>query len=248
MPLRQGMSESVCADDLRIAALTPFTTLDFPGRLSAVVFVRGCPWKCVYCHNCWMQSRQPHPSDIPFQKVVDLLDRRQGLLDAVVFSGGEPCLDPALRQAMLEVKRRGMMVALHTAGIYPQHLAGVIDLIDWVGLDVKAPPTQPEVYARVVGAPHAAQAVIESFDLIAKSGVAYEVRTTAHPDFLTNEQIREIGTWLAERGTEHFALQIYRRPPGQTQDVLDNVDALYPSERTLAALRAQFKHFQLRRA
>ena len=91
----QSNAGAVPASHLRVAAVTPFTSIDYPGKLSAVVFVRGCPWRCVYCHNPWMQSRTPQPGDESWERVEKLLARRKGLLDAVVFSGGEPCVDPA---------------------------------------------------------------------------------------------------------------------------------------------------------
>lgn len=235
------------AHGLRIAAVTPFTTLDFPGRLSAVVFVRGCPWRCVYCHNAWMQSRQPGPADVPFSEVLNLLERRQGLLDAVVFSGGEPCLDPALRSAMLEVKSRGMLVALHTGGAYPERLAEVIDLVDWIGLDVKAPPTRMKLYDTVVGANRAAEHFIRSFEVIRSSGVDFEARTTAHPELLDDAALLEIARWLSARGTRSFALQIYRKPPGAAAASLPNVAADYPAASTLDELKALFETFVLRR-
>ena len=100
---------------LRVAAITPFTTIDFPGRLSAVVFVQGCPWRCVYCHNDWMQSRA-HAPESSWDEVMKLLSRRKGLLDGVVFSGGEPTVDHALPEAMRTVKSMGFEVGLHTGG------------------------------------------------------------------------------------------------------------------------------------
>ena len=232
---------------LRIAAVTPFTTLDFPGRLSAVVFVRGCPWKCAYCHNAWMQSREPDAADASFDEVLRLLERRRGLLDAVVFSGGEPCLDPALRSAMLEVKSRGMLVALHTGGAYPARLAEVIDLVDWVGLDVKAPPSRPALFDSVAGAVRAADHFLKSFEVIRASGVDFEARTTAHPDLLDDAALLEIARWLSERGTRSFALQIYRKPPGECASALSNVPADYPAAAALSEIKALFDNFVVRR-
>ena len=93
------------ASELKLAGLTPFTTIDFPGRLSAVAFVQGCPWRCVYCQNSWMQQRSFDPGleHSSWEELESLLKRRHGLLDGVVFSGGEPCLDPALPAAFATV-------------------------------------------------------------------------------------------------------------------------------------------------
>ena len=102
------------ASELKLAGLTPFTTIDFPGRLSAVAFVQGCPWRCVYCQNSWMQQRSFDPGleHSSWEELESLLKRRHGLLDGVVFSGGEPCLDPALPAAVRAVKEMGYELSL----------------------------------------------------------------------------------------------------------------------------------------
>lgn len=130
---------------LKVAGITPFTSIDFPGKLAAVAFLQGCPWQCIYCQNPWMQSRAfaPDLEHSSWEELEKLLSRRKGLLDGVVFSGGEPLTDPALKSAIEEVKSLGMAVGLHTSGSYPRHLKEVIGLVDWVGLDVKAPPETP---------------------------------------------------------------------------------------------------------
>ena len=126
------------ATDLKIAGITPYASIDYPGKFSAVVFVQGCPWRCRYCHNPHMQPREFNPDYVhsSWQELMTLLERRKGLLDAVVFSGGEPTLDPALEDAMQKVKAMGYLVGLHTSGCYPTHLEPLLKWVDWVGLDV----------------------------------------------------------------------------------------------------------------
>ena len=116
------------AEALRIAAITPFTTIDYPGKLSAVAFVQGCPWRCIYCQNPWMQPKDfdPSLSHESWHRLEELLKRRRGLLDAVVFSGGEPTVDSALPDAVARVKAMGFKVGLHTGGIIPARLARVL--------------------------------------------------------------------------------------------------------------------------
>ena len=239
----------VSADQLRLAAITPFTTIDFPGKLSAVAFVQGCPWRCVYCHNAWMQPRAfdstlEHES---WASLEALLKRRKGLLDGVVFSGGEPCCDPALPAAIRAVKSMGFLVGLHTGGAYPAHLKAVLPDIDWVGLDVKAPPTDAALYECVVGKPKAAEAFLESFALIQASGVRYECRTTAHPSYLPEEKLLELAQWLKAESVEHFALQIYRKPPGAFIALLPAVLESYPGDKARAALKSAVAHYVERR-
>ncbi|WP_295886335.1 anaerobic ribonucleoside-triphosphate reductase activating protein, partial [uncultured Thiohalocapsa sp.] len=103
------------ADQLRLGGLTPLTSLDYPGELAAVVYCRGCPWRCPYCHNADLQDAHG-PSEPTWPEVLDFLARRRGLLDAVVFSGGEPTAQRALGAAMAEVRAMGFKVGLHTGG------------------------------------------------------------------------------------------------------------------------------------
>ncbi len=236
------------AEHLRIAAITPFTTIDYPGKLAAVAFVQGCPWKCLYCHNPWMQSREYavglEHSD--WGALTELIQRRKGLLDAVVFSGGEPCLDPALASAVRWVKQQGMLVGIHTSGAYPSHLADVIDQVDWIGLDVKGPPEDVKLFDRITGRSGSVNHFLESFRIIRRCGIEFEARTTAHPDFLSEEKIFEIAQWLVGQGVQTFALQIFRPAPGVDMS-LERVDASYPSPDLIAELGQMFKSFTLRR-
>src|SRR2546425_1022480 len=79
----------------KVGGVTPFSATDYPGKLAAVIFIQGCPWRCGYCHNPHLQLRTG-ASLLRWPQVIDLLQRRVGLIDAVVFSGGEPTTDPAL--------------------------------------------------------------------------------------------------------------------------------------------------------
>jgi pyruvate formate lyase activating enzyme len=242
-------SGEIPASQLRVAGITPFTSIDFPGKLSAVVFVQGCPWKCLYCQNPWMQSREftPGLEHGSWEEVTALLKRRHGLLDAVVFSGGEPCIDPALPAAVRAVKEMGFMVGLHTGGSYPRRLAEIIGMIDWVGLDVKAAPGEEQDWHRIVGVRGAESLWEESFGIIRRAGTPLECRTTVHPDYMSEESIRRIARFLREKGVDTYALQLYRNPPGLLMKKFPAIGADYPSKGLLADLKAAFPHFVLRR-
>ncbi len=245
-----GADFSLPADRLKVAAITPFTTIDFPGKLAAVVFVQGCPWKCGYCQNDWMQSRE-FPADLAHESwgaAAELLARRRGLLDAVVFSGGEPAMDPALPAAVRAVKEAfGMLAGLHTGGAYPRRVRDVLPMTDWVGLDVKAPPEDAELFDRMTGRQGSSLAWRETFEAVAASGVAYECRTTAHPSMLSPEDLLATARWLAARGVENYALQIYRRPPGALFAALPAVGSDYPGDAVEAEMMRLFPRFTLRR-
>ena len=164
---------------LEVGGLVPFTTIDFPGRLAAVVFCQGCPWRCTYCHNQHLQPRRSCApgSRLLWPRVLDWLASRQGLIDGVVFSGGEPLLQRSLPQALAAVRDMGFATALHTAGIYPQRLAAVLPLVDWVGFDVKAPF---DAYAPIVGS-NSGHAAREALKLLLASNVDYDIRCTVPP-------------------------------------------------------------------
>lgn len=162
---------------LKIGGLTPCTAIDYPGELAAVIFCQGCPWRCNYCHN-------PHLLEpgmagrVGWDEVARFLKRRRGLLDAVVFSGGEPTMQWGLADAILAVKRMGFKAGLHTAGPYPERLSECLPLLDWVGMDIKAPFGE---YERITGVPDSGAAVRMSAEALHASGVRHQFRTTLNP-------------------------------------------------------------------
>ena len=197
------------ASGLRIAGLTPYSSIDYPGCLSAVVWIQGCPWRCSYCHNPHLQSRTA-PPQLHWDEVLAFLKKRVGLLDAVVFSGGEATTDRHLGAAMAEAKALGYKIGLHTAGCYPERLAEVLPLLDWVALDIKAAPPQ---LPALTGAPGSVRETARALQLVQQSGVAYELRTTWHPRWLPEPALLMLADWLASHGVQRWVLQA-GRPPG----------------------------------
>ncbi len=184
----------------------PFTSTDYPDALAAVIFCQGCPWRCAYCHNPHLIAGQGD-DERDFGGIVKWLASRQGLLDAVVFSGGEPTAQAAIGAAIEEVSALGFSVGLHTSGAYPRRLADVLPHVGWVGIDVK---TYGDEYASVTGVAGSAHAALASLDLVCRSGVAYEVRTTIHPDITPPEAMERLARELAERGVIRWILQPFR--------------------------------------
>ena len=123
---------------MRVGGFVPFTSTDYPGALAAVVFCQGCPWRCGYCHNPHLVPARGE-GERGFDGILEWLENRRGLLDAVVFSGGEPTAQAALDEAMDAVRARGFKIGLHTGGAYPRRLAALFRHVDWIGFDVKAP-------------------------------------------------------------------------------------------------------------
>ncbi len=211
------------AVEFAIAGWSRLSTVDWPGKLAAVLFAQGCPWRCVYCHNADILDPRT-PGRVPWQEVADFLRRRRGLLDAVVFSGGEPTRQACLAACMEQVRDLGFAVGMHTGGAYPKRLGQLLDaeLVDWVGLDIKALPGD---YQQVVGVPNAGERAWESLDLLLAHTAHhphfdYEVRLTTYPTFPGVEEA--VARALHTRGVQHFVLQRARgRSPlsGQNFDL-----------------------------
>jgi pyruvate formate lyase activating enzyme len=224
---------------LRVGGLTPLSTTDWPGMLAAVVFCQGCPWRCRYCHNPGLIPARGDNA-IPRGDVLDLLRRRRGLLDGVVFSGGEPTLQAGLPDAMREVRALGFGVGLHTGGMYPDKLEAVLPLVDWVGLDVKAPFAD---YARITGVAGSGGRAVAGLQRILGSGVAHEVRTTVHPALLADAEVAGLARDLAARGVKRYVIQAFRSQ-GCTDEALRRSAVrerpLHDAADELAALFAEF--------
>lgn len=229
---------------LKVGGLTSFSATDYPGKLATVVFVQGCPWRCGYCHNPHLQPRKVD-ANVAWPAVMALLRRRVGLVDAVVFSGGEPATDPALGRAIAEVRALGFGVGLHTAGVYPRRLAALLPLLDWVGLDVKAPF---ERYEAITGVPGSGNQARQCAELILASGVDYECRTTIHPALHAPAEVEQLASSLAAMGVRNYALQVFRAE-GCADSELGGVSTHgYPGEQLAYRIGAKFERFTLRRA
>ncbi len=220
-----------------VAGLVPFTTIDYPGCLAAVVFFKGCPLKCPFCHNPNLQENDGK-GEMKWADVLSFLSKRQGKLDAVVLSGGEPLMQPDIVDLARQVKELGFKVGIHTSGVYPEKLRQMVTYIDWVGLDIKAPWDK---YDNVCGRSQMADKVKESLSFLLEQGIAFETRTTCDPDCLVPEDVWAIAKELKADGVKTYALQHYRtfkgdkHPPEQSainqffqEDILVKIKALYP--------------------
>ncbi len=226
---------------LRIGGLTPLTTIDFPGHLAAVVFCQGCAWRCPYCHNPHLLPVNCDGTDWPMLQAF--LEPRRGLLDGVVFSGGEPLFQSGLADAMEGVKSMGFKVALHTAGTHPDRLRRLLPLLDWVGLDIK---TSLEHYPQLTGITGSGVKAQESLALLLESGISHEIRTTVDPHLFSRKTLLELAEELADFGVIHYVLQLCRP--------VENVDQLVHLENTtflldtalLERLEGLFSSFMVR--
>lgn len=201
--------------------------IDYPDHIATVLFTGGCNFRCPMCHNADLVARPGELPTLPEEKMWDFLERRAGLVDGVVITGGEPTLQTDLLPFLRRVRERGLDVKLDTNGYRPDVLAALLDagLVDYVALDVKAPP---EKYPLLAGLDDLDVTRLErSIELLRDSGLAYEFRTTVVPGLLVEEDVEEIARWIA--GAERYVLQQFR-PLGTLDPDLEMVHP-YPSER-----------------
>lgn len=219
---------------LLIGGFTPFSTVDYPGHTAAVIFTQGCPWRCPYCHNPSLQSLEA-PSGAPaWEDVVRFLESRRGLLDAVVFSGGEPTAQgTGLHWAVSQIHYLGFKVGLHTAGTFSSSFGKALPFLSWVGLDIKAPS---HAYQRVTRAPSPWASASRALGLLEGSGVPFEVRTTYHPAILAEHELLGLAQELAIGGPLDWVIQRFQ--PNSADPELNASGPAVVSDELLERLRA----------
>lgn len=193
---------------LPVAGVIPFSTCDWPGKLTITAFVQGCPLRCRYCHNPALQPLSGSGGDQGFEEVLDLLLARRGLIDALVISGGEPLAVPGLAGAIRRTHAAGFPVGLHTSGYSPARLRRLLadpdTRPDWIGLDVKGLPGDLPAVAGVT--PAVAHRMWQSLDIAADTahahGMGLQLRTTSWPGSAVEGHLPELKAAARARGCE----------------------------------------------
>lgn len=191
--------------EIQIGGLVSFTTIDYPGKLACVIFLRGCPIRCAYCSN-------PHLIEVGDgeydpEKVFDWLRERVGKLEAVVFSGGEALMQgSSVIDYIKRVRDLGFKIGLHTNGFFPELLEQAVNVVDWVGLDYKA---TSDKYKLLVGNDVAFERMSKSLGVWLNTGKDLEVRITCDPRFITKDDLLEIVNDCAGRRVKNIAIQKY---------------------------------------
>ena len=191
---------------MRIAGMQKLTLLDYPGHTAATLFTPGCNYRCPFCHNGELVTPSGPlalASEPGFafstEDVLAFLRKRQGLLDGVCVSGGEPLLQPDLARFCEELRTLGYAVKIDTNGTQPRHLRELLDadLIDYVAMDVKNAPAR---YAETAGLPDAhLEEVRSSIALLAERAPAFEFRTTVVRELHTQQDLCDLSQWLARQ-------------------------------------------------
>jgi pyruvate formate lyase activating enzyme len=186
---------------MKIGGLQPVTASDFPGRMAAIIFTQGCNFRCPFCHNSTLLSRDSD-SLVPTDTVFSFLQRRQNLLGGVVISGGEPCLQEDLADFCAEIKKMGFALKVDTNGSRPEVLEDLLSrqLVDFIAMDVKAPLHRLQ---ELTGTTPDTEKISRSISLIADSGVEHLFRTTDVTPLLSKKDHRKIKE-IIPSGSRHI--------------------------------------------
>jgi len=193
---------------MQIGGLKKVSFSDYPGKISCVVFLLGCNFRCPWCYNAEyvlpeLIRKQPRISE---KKLLDFLKEKKQFLEGVCVSGGEPTVNPELPEFIKRIKKMNLLVKLDTNGSNPEILEKLIEekLVDYISLDIKAPK---EKYAKVIGLSknglegkflegRIRKAIEKSIEILKKGKVDYEFKTTLVPGFLGKGEVMEIVKWI----------------------------------------------------
>ncbi len=204
------------------------TILDYPGKVACIVFTPGCDFRCPFCHNASLVTHIDKETYVEVDEVLAYLKKRQGLLDGVVITGGEPLLQEGIEEFIAEIKSLGYSVKLDTNGSFPEKLISIVEkgLVDYVAMDIK---NSKEKYSMTIGVEDFDIAPMEkSVDFLLQGKVDYEFRTTVVKDFHTIDDIQDIVVWL--KGAHKYFLQNFVDSGDLITEGLEPVSALLLKE------------------
>lgn len=187
---------------MKINGLLKLTLLDFPGYTACTVFFGGCNFRCPFCHNASLVRGEGE--DISVDEFFKFLSKREGIIDGVAVTGGEPLLQRELYDFLKRIKDMGFLVKLDTNGSFPEKLKELCraGLVDYVAMDIKS---SPEGYSRAAGCNVSIEKVRESVDYLLSGAVDYEFRTTVAKGAVMPEDMEGIGELI--RGAKRYFLQ-----------------------------------------
>jgi len=242
---------------IEIGGLQKLTLIDYPGRLAATIFLCGCNFRCPFCYSgeLVLPEKIKNQPKIPEKDFFDFLKERRGLLEGVVMCGGEPTINKKLPSFIEKIKKLGYLVKLDTNGSNPEMLKKLINeklidypsgakggderkFIDYVAMDIKAPK---EKYSEAVGVKADIKKIEESIDILKKSKIDHEFRTTVVPTFHTKEDILKIARWISP--AKKYFLQNFR--PEKTIDQKFEKIKPYPQEYLLEIQKAVSPFFEV---
>lgn len=189
---------------MQIAGIQKTTLVDYPGKVAATIFTRGCSFRCGFCHNPELVLPEQFNPLIKEEEIFNFLNTRIGKLEAVCITGGEPTIQPDINEFIRKVKKMGFLVKLDTNGSRPERLKEAIDSgnVDYIAMDIKSSPSKYELTA---GVKVIMENVRKSIDIIMNSKIDYEFRTTVCHPLHEVKDFKEIGSLI--QGAKRYYIQ-----------------------------------------
>lgn len=193
---------------MEIKGLQKTSLIDYPGKISSVVFLGGCNFRCGFCFNSQIVLKPESVPTIPEEKFFEEIGKRKGFIDGIVVTGGEPTIHKELPAFLGKIKKEGFLVKLDTNGSNPEMLEELLEgkLVDFIAMDIK---TSFKKYALATGGKAEEQSIKKSIKIIMQKASDYEFRTTVVPEFYSKEDALEAGTAL--KGAKKYCLQQFVR-------------------------------------
>lgn len=202
-----------------IAGLQKMTLLDYPGKVACTVFLQGCNFRCPFCHNSGLLGAAEQPL-IPEAELFAFLRKRQGILDGVCITGGEPTLHKDLPELLQKIKDMGFLVKLDTNGYRPDVLKDLVSrgLVDYAAMDIKNCPSR---YPETAGISRLDLSKIEeSMAFLMEGALDYEFRTTVVQQFHTAKEMEAIGQWFQKLSPNQKVKNYFLQPYADRDSVL----------------------------
>lgn len=189
---------------MKIGGLQKTSLIDFPGRISCIIFVQGCNLRCPFCHNPELVLPEKFTPPMDTAEIISFLERRKKYLEGVVITGGEPCFDRDFPAFAKKIKEMGYLVKIDTNGTFPAVIKKAIEekIVDYIAMDIKGPRAK---YKALAGVDVNLKHIEASIAVIKNSGLKYEFRTTVVKDFLAPDDFEEIGGLIKD--AELYCLQ-----------------------------------------
>jgi pyruvate formate lyase activating enzyme len=218
-----------------IGGLQRFSLVDFPGRICAIVFTRGCNFRCPYCHNPELVDPARYGATIPEEEFFAFLGQRIGQLQGVSVSGGEPTIHKDLPDFLAAIKGLGLATKIDTNGTNPDLLSRLLrdGLLDYVAMDIKAPLSAYERVTRVPAAAASLSSIERSVRLVIDSSIPNELRTTFVEGLLSLSDMKGIAELV--KGCASFVVQRFKPTKALDGTMLEESA---PSESTMSEIRS----------
>ena len=171
------------------------TLIDYPDKIACTFFVFGCNFKCGYCHNPELVIRKEIINDYSIEECLNFLKRKRKYLDGVCITGGEPLINPDIKDFLFKIKKMGYLIKIDTNGSNPDLLQEIIlkGLVDYVAMDIKS---DKEKYKQITQKDTNMENIEKSIKILTHSQIDYELRTTVVRGFHNFEIIKNIGIWI----------------------------------------------------